>query len=287
MDLMFAGAKGIACKPIGKIKGGQDGAIYADVLFRFDAAGNARAFEADGTVTLFRLGDLDRIVPHANAVFFGTDFWEAGDEFPLLYINIYNNYSSKEDRKEGTCCAYRLRRTEDSFSAALVQVIKVGFVAQPEWRSEHVQDVRPYGNFVPEPSTGSLYAFVMRDEDKKTRFFRFAMPKATDGTYDTELGCNVVTLGLADCMGWFDTPWMCGMQGAACHDGYIYSSEGFSDSDVYPPVLRLIDLKNREEVMKIHLGELIPNVEPEFVEVYQGKVYYSDAEGDIYQVSFL
>ena len=80
-------------KRIGKISGGQDGAIYNGILFRFDHLGNGTAtylkdVQEDGETAPFATFALDKrelITPHSNAVFFGPEFFEEGDEFPLLY----------------------------------------------------------------------------------------------------------------------------------------------------------------------------------------------------------
>ena len=85
---------------LGKIGGGQDGAIYNGILFRFNHLGHGAAFDlskaGEGKVlspfATFVLDKSDILAPHSNAVFFGTHFYEEGDEFPLLYSNIYNNF---------------------------------------------------------------------------------------------------------------------------------------------------------------------------------------------------
>ena len=99
--------------------GGQDGAMFGDWIIRFDAKGNGHVFRIseEKEVCTFRLGSADKIVPHANAVVFGTEYLTPGDEFPLLYSNIYNNYAKSDDRLEGTVCVYRLTRNETEFSA--------------------------------------------------------------------------------------------------------------------------------------------------------------------------
>ena len=73
-------------KRIGKISGGQDGAIYNGILFRFDHLGNGTAtylkdVQEDGETAPFATFALDKrelITPHSNAVFFGTEFYEEG-----------------------------------------------------------------------------------------------------------------------------------------------------------------------------------------------------------------
>ena len=66
-------------KKIGKIGGGQDGAIWGDELFRFDARGNCAVYDlaslagADADSELaplarFTLDRAEEIAPHSNAV---------------------------------------------------------------------------------------------------------------------------------------------------------------------------------------------------------------------------
>ena len=153
------------------------------------------------------LDGTDVLKPHANSVCFGSTYYAAGDQYPLLYVNIYNNYASAADRMEGTCCVYRLTETDDQFTTELVQVIKIGFTEDLTlWKSkENNEDVRPYGNFVVDRDEDMLYAFVMRDANKTTRFFGFDIPGIDEGTYNESYGCNVVTLNTDDIRIQFDS----------------------------------------------------------------------------------
>ena len=175
---------------IAKIKGSQDGAIFGNYLFRFDTRGQCNVYnmadfkksdeiQASVPVDSFVLDKAEVIVPHSNAVCFGTEYYAEGDEFPLLYSNIYNNYAKAEDPLVGVCCVYRIQREDNKFTTTLVQVIKVGFVNDYNlWRSStEPADVRPYGNFTIDTETNMLYAFTMRDAANATRYFAFDMPK--------------------------------------------------------------------------------------------------------------
>ena len=79
----------------GTICRGQDGAIWGDLLFRFSSSGDCRVYDLsrDGIpeVGAFRLDRWETLCPHSNSVSFGADYWAEGDEYPLLYSNIYNN----------------------------------------------------------------------------------------------------------------------------------------------------------------------------------------------------
>ena len=157
-------------KPIAKISGGQDGAIWKNQLFRFDNRGKCFVYDLNDVeedilkelelLGSFVLDKADLIAPHSNAVSWGTEFFDPGDEYPLLYSNIYNNYSKSEDKLIGICCVYRVERTGRSFKTTLVQLIEIGFINDPLlWKAYPDSDgVRPYGNFVIDREAGYYYA---------------------------------------------------------------------------------------------------------------------------------
>ncbi len=283
----FSGAAGIECKQISTIHYGQDGAIFADLIFRMETNGicyvhDLKTMQAVGE---FPLDKRELICPHSNAVCFGPDYYEEGDEFPLFYANVYNNYQRAEERHEGTLCVYRITRDGAGFASKLVQVIRVGFVKTPLWCSQDRPDVRPYGNFVIDADSRELVAFTMRDQERRTRFFRFPLPDVRAGRLDEHYGVNELVLAEADIITHFDIDYMLFMQGATCHKGYVYSSEGFSN-ETEPPRIRIIDLKAEKQVLSIDLRDLGLTREAELVEVYEGKTYYSDNHGILYAVTF-
>lgn len=284
---------------IGKMSyGAQDGAIWGDYVFRFNADGQCRVFDArpldtaaeDAPVDLpllasFAVNPAEPLVPHFNAVVFGTEYYADGDEFPLLYANIYNNYAKAEDRLEGTCCVYRLARKNLQFSMQLVQVIRIGFTKETLWISEGDKpDVRPYGNFVIDRDKNLLHAFTMRDAEHKTRYFTFHLPKRTEGELCEAWGVPVATLGKEDILRWFDTDYHLFIQGACCHGGLVYSSEGFN-KDV-PPSLRVIDPAAGVQLHAVNLVDLGYDVEAEWIDFRNGVCYYSDAWGNIFTADF-
>ena len=285
-------------KQVAAIRGGQDGAIFNDILFRFNADGCGWAFSLEDVtkdvsapvllppIAEFRLDALDRIVPHCNAVTFGREYWEEGDEFPLLYANVYNNYAKAADRQEGTVCVYRLQRSGAGFAAALVQVIRVGFIGDRSlWKSlDDPGDVRPYGNFVVDAPGNKLCAFVMRDAENVTRFFTFDLPGAHGGKFEERTGVNCVILTPDDILARFDGPYMHYMQGACCHEGRIWSVEGFSVSSENPPALRVIDIQAGREILYDHMPDHGLDLEPEFIDFRGGDCLYSDCKGNVYLV---
>ena len=124
-------------KRIAKIKLGQDGAIWGGFLFRFDSDGSCAVYEMDKidaygeeieAFSTFYLDRIDDMKPHSNSVVFGSEYYEDGDEFPLLYSNVYNNYASKVEKRKGVCCIYRIQRNGNEFTTTLVGLIEIGFV---------------------------------------------------------------------------------------------------------------------------------------------------------------
>lgn len=264
---------------------GQDGAMYGDWLIRFDTKGNGHVFRISEQkeVSSFRLGSADKIVPHSNAVVFGCEKLNPDDEFPLLYSNIYNNYAKAQDRLEGTVCVYHLTREDTEFRADPVQVIRVGFVHDPQWSDGN--DVRPYGNFVVDTDLGQLVAFTMRDDDRVTRYFTFPLPKASEGEFCEAWGVPVVTLTADDVLSVFDTPYSRFIQGACCAGGKVYSVEGFSD-EKNPAKMQIVDLRTQKLHAVIDLFAMGLTIEPEFVNVHDGVLYYSDAHGRLIRFDF-
>ena len=285
-------------KQIAKISGGQDGAIWHNHLFRFDTRGKCFVYdlldiEADTVKTLEPIGSfvLDRselIVPHSNSVCWGTEYYDTNDEYPLLYTNIYNNYAKSDDKLIGVCCVYRVERDEKNFKTTLVQLIEIGFTDDPSlWKAYPDRDgVRPYGNFVIDCEGGYYYAFVMRNEELGTRYFRFRIPSLAEGKLDPVYGVKKVVLKPEDICDRFDCPYHRYVQGAIAHGKYIYSTEGFHNDQVNRPAIRIIDLEQKMEERYLDLLEIGYLCEPEMIDFYDGSCYYSDAGGNLYSIEF-
>ena len=273
-------------------KYGQDGAVFGSLLFRFDHLGGCSVYELAeldsyepreiSPISEFTLDRANEITPHGNAVVFGNEYYAEGDEFPLLYNNIYNNYAKAEDRLVGVCCVYRIFRVGGGFASTLVGFIRIGFADDPVWRSEGVDDVRPYGNFVIDRERDRLYAYVMRDGDNKTRYFSFALPSIKDGALDTRFGVTTVTLGKNDILDYFDTPYHNFIQGGRAKDGRVYEVEGFN-SKIHPAV-RIIDFDERREILHIDFCLEGFDTEAEMIDFLGERLIYSDAHGVIYEL---
>lgn len=279
-------------KNIGKIIDGQDGAVWKNYLFRFDAAANCSVYdlnEAPNVHTVignFTLDKADIIKPHSNVVLFGNEYFSNDDEFPLLYTNIYNNYSSCEDKMKGVTCVYRLQKDGVKFSTTLVQIIEIGFTEDPVWRSLNTQDVRPYGNFAIDCENGIYYAFTMHDEENIARYFSFNLPKLCDGEYDEKYGVKRVVLGKKDIKDQFDCEYHRYIQGAGFNNGLLYSTEGFTNNEENPAVIRIIDPKSKIQKEKYELWDYDMKIEPELIDFENDICYYCDNFGNLYILEF-
>ena len=276
-------------------KKSQDGAIYKDSLFLFNASGTCTVYNIDSReqVGSFKLDKLSLLKPHANSVCFGTEFYSESDKFPLLYVNIYNNYKSDPDRKEGVCCVYRIAKQGSTYSSVLVQVIKIGFVEDTTlWKSVSAKGDRlPYGNFVVDTDENMLYAFVLRDKNKTTRFFKFKLPAVSEGQYDKTYGCNVVTLDKEAILDMFDVGYFGVIQGCAYSNGKIYSTNGLGvDGSSYKFAdLRIIDLRTKSVCNTIDFEEFRITEEPEMIafnEGGDGELYYLSVDGILRRLEF-
>lgn len=273
---------------IAKTAGGQDGAIWGTTLFRFDTKGLCRVYdlseiqqaaaEQDAAECIlqeigsFVLDRAEEIVPHSNAVIFGREYYEEGDEFPLLYSNIYNNYAKTGNLRKGVCCVYRIQRTEEGFKSTLVQQIEIGFVEDPLWKSG--EDVRPYGNFVIDAERGLYWAYVMRDAEHVTRYMAFELPSLADGAH--------VVLTKASVKECFDCEYHHFIQGGCLHHGRIYSVEGFTNSTENPAGLRIIDTVEQKQIAYVNLAEMGYPEEPEMIDFCGETCYYGDGHGNLY-----
>lgn len=277
---------------IGRIAAGQDGAIFGQYLFRFDTDGRGWVYalsalgeqsEPVGAVCLDPKGAL---IPHANSVMFGTEYFAAEDAFPALYVNVYNNYARTPRPLKGVTLVYRLTGEVEALTAHLAQVIEVGFTEDATlWKATAEADgPRPYGNCVIDHAKGRYYAFVMRNEALGTRYFGFPLPALTDGTPNAAFGARHVILRAEDILTQFDCPHHRYIQGATMKDGMIYSLEGFDAASDQPPAVRVIDTAAARELCYIRLADYGLTQEPEFIDFADGTCYYSDAHGHLYSL---
>lgn len=284
---------------ISKIKNNrQDGAISNGFLFSFNHQGKCTVYQMeklecikDGEAEVFAefvLDKTDTIIPHSNSVAFGNEYYDKKDEFPLLYTNIYNNYANSDNKLKGVCLVYRLQRKQKVFESTLVQMIEIGFTEDENlWKSTgEKEDIRPYGNFTIDAEQGIFYAFTMRDNTQTMRYFSFGLPMVTQGEICKEYNVKKVALTQSDIIECFDCDYQHYIQGACCHEGKIYSLEGFTDSVDNPSAIRIIDTKLKKEVAFKKFKDFGTNIEPEMIDFYDEICYYADHNGNMYKLFF-
>ena len=276
----------------------QDGAISNGFLFSLNHQGECSVYETkslecskDSGAEVFSEFVLDKteiLLPHSNSVMFGNEYYEKNDEFPLLYTNVYNNYDGADNKLEGICLVYRLQRKEKIFTSTLVQVIEIGFVANKNlWKSAgEADDVRPYGNFTIDTQKNIYYAFTMRDNSNSTRYFAFDLPKVDKGVMCEKCNAKRVMLNEPDIIQYFDCDYHHYIQGACCHDGKIYSLEGFTDSIENPPAIRIIDTNLKKEIYFKKFTDLGISLEPEMINFENDTCYFTCHNGDMYKITF-
>lgn len=235
---------------------GQDGASYDDNYITFNNSGYYKVYTMNGDLlkTSTALDQVATYAPHANSVCFGNERYEESDKYPLLYVNAYNNTTLPL----GACYVYRLL---DNMTTTLEQQIIIDFTSEPIWAGDG-ESVRPYGNFIVDTDNSKLYAYVMIDSLNVTRFFKFNLPKLSDGA--------IIHLSEEDIEDYFDIEWMYYMQGVTYYNNKIYASCGFSRDDCK---LYAIDLINKRISSDIPLGGFVG--EPETVLVYNNELYVS------------
>ena len=280
---------------ISKIRVGQDGVVWKNWLFRFDSDGSCGVYSidkvhADGqpveAVSTFFLDRIDELKPHSNSVVFGNEYYEEGDEFPLLYSNVYNNYAAKPRKLKGVCLVYRLLRNGNEFTTTLVGMVEIGFVDDYTLWGTSDEDVRPFGNFVIDRDTGLYWAFNMRDKANSSRYFSFRLPKLSEWADDEEFGIKHLVLTPENIIDMFDVPYHYYVQGACAKDGKIYSLEGFTKSEMAPAALRIISCEGQCEELCIKFADFDIDIEPELIDFLDTTCYYSDNMGNLYTIEF-
>lgn len=245
---------------------GQDSACYAGNLITFNSTGYYKMYTMNNDL-LKASTALDQVAtyaPHANSVCFGTEKYDAGDTYPLLYVNAYNTAGLPQ----GACYVYRLL---NNMSTSLKQQILINFTSDPIWAGDG-SSVRPYGNFIVDTDNNKLYVYVMIDSLNVTRFFKFDLPELSDGA--------IVRLEKTDIIEYFDIEWMYYMQGACYFNGKIYASCGFTSADCK---LYVIDLATKKVTSVVPLGGFVG--EPETVFVYNDELYLSSTT-TLYKLQF-
>jgi lysophospholipase L1-like esterase len=195
-----------------------------------------------------------------------------------IYSNVYNTYSSQEDKHIGECCVYSVAGDGKIWSNSLQQLLKIGFISDSTlWPV--ASETRPYGNFVVDNENQYLYVFVMYSSKSLTYWYKFALPSVNDGEWSDTYGCKVKVLNEEDILDSWTTPHQNYIQGACVYDGLIWSTEGFTaTSGTNVARMRVIDPHKKSEIAVFNFFSDGDPIEPEFVDFYNDRCYYGSVK---------
>ena len=97
---------------------------------------------------------------------------------------------------------------------------------------------------------------------------------------------NRVVLQTSDIRWMFDCDYHHFVQGACCHNGKIYSVEGFTNNVKNPPALRIINTKTKQQELYLKFEDLGLVDEAEMIDFKDDVCYYSDVDGNFYIFEF-
>ena len=291
----------------------QGGAIYNNNAFVMNNNGTYRVMDlSTGECSSeYTLDKVDVIKPHANSVCFSDTFYPGDSkdngDYPLLYVNVYNNYRGQDEEHEGTCLVYRVQESEDgTFTTTLVQVVVIGFAksdVENIWKSAAdieqagTTAVRPFGNFVVDTDNDMLYAYTLRSTEQCMRFFKFNLPEvqevtetsSNDANYNATYGCYVVTLQESDIVNfkddvqYFDVAGYPVIQDATYYQGRLILNDGSSAGT--DSCIRVIDPETGKEEYTLDVDSLFPDLvkEAEMISINpeDGSLYYMTTPGTL------
>lgn len=237
----------------------QGGACYGKYLFV--------GIQGNRTVDVYNLEEKKGIgsismpgshpVCHANTLNFGSQFYKAEDEFPLLYISSGNNF--EPGVPTSMIFVYRIERGDTAqgklkFTASLIQRIFLdGFRGCTECITDNEQEA----------------LWIRCGHGAQLAYLKFPAPEVKND-YVTLVPSAAIDSFFVD-----DVPQLCYCQGCLCHNGYIYFPAGFPTKIPYLAGISLekrdyeyiINLNEVEDIRHTRLGE------PEYIFFYEGDYF--------------
>lgn len=190
---------------------------------------------------------------HMNTLFFSNEFYSSGDDFPVLYSCSGTAVGSNDI---SYVHGYRLAQSEGSFTATLVHTITLNYGT---W-TEAVCD------------TEHGYLWVKHEESRtdenKMGWFKYTMPKATNGDVTLTMDTNVIDS--------FHLPSQdygtASMQGFLYYEGNIYYTAG---NGAQAGGLHLVSINTKTKCREtdINLAAIGLTQEPEFCIVYDKHLF--------------
>ena len=230
----------------------QSSAIYGDYIFAFtDKMAKVYLYNKRTQSLLYTLNQTEKdSLHHCNQSFFGTEFYDESDPFPLIYLTVNNNGTTAGGYME----AYRIipvmgAGDYESFTMELVQTVTLPIMS--------ASNALGNANFVYNPNDKRLYTYS-RDNDsgsKICRITKWAMPTLSQGD---------ITLTEENILDSWETGVSAvNMQGAAIKNNYLFIFRGYvTVGYIY---LYVFDLFRKERVATIDLLNNGFTMEPEGV----------------------
>ena len=198
---------------------------------------------------------------HSNTVNFGTEFYDAGDEFPLVYVS-----TGYADGSHSGALVYRIVNTGGVYSLTLVQTLKF---PGSDWTE-----------FI----TAGSDCYVMRETASGDQeCYKFPMPSLLDG--------SVVTFDYTQALSYSNfggkPSWYAGSrtQGGCYYNGRIYYASGVPNSETLLLIQGNPATGIRE--VEINLAEVSLSIEPESAFIWDGKICLSFWQNSaIYQIEW-
>ena len=275
----------------------QGGAIYGDYLVTLIACDENPDAETNGFIynlkTKTKIADLlfgstlegvAYMLPHANCVCFGRQFYSAQSEFPLLYVSQVNGSSgSLFNSSERGCLVYDLQRQpDDSYVPVLVQVIKPDLSTAEKIASIEDKIGKYTPNYVVDADNGRLVILGYPEASWFTGLDK-GMPVAVMDL--PPVSQEVVTYDADDIFDNYVVSMPFAIQQSIYNCGRIYQQGGLEGNSARG--INVIDLVQKKSVSQVitttaHAGE------PQFIGLHDGKLLWYDAgtSGDIYEVVF-
>ena len=234
-------------------------AVFGDYLFQCHNTNASivvfKLSTATNLQTLTLTADADN---HANNAGFGSQYYDAGDPFPLLYI------SSQAQKK---LYAYRITGTEGSFTITLVQTITFNV---PYFYANVNIDATNERGIVVGYSQNSWQSAT----DNKMYCCCFDLPALSEGDVAVSLFYNEFTF-----------PFIYAAQGGVGKYGKLYAAFGNTSAGLNIGGILVIDyiLRNVETFIDLNA---VGNLEPEGVGLWDDGMVFTTQAGAVYKLTF-
>lgn len=242
----------------------QGAACFGKYLFQFH--------NTNDTVDIFNLEEGTKVQTisltgvssyHCNCANFGKEYYEQGDQFPLLYV-------SQEDSSQHKCLVYRISGSEGSWAMSLVQTItfptpSTNFMWYPNCMVDTQNEkiiIVGLGNYP-----------WSRNSDNIIRYKVYELPNQIDGD---------VTINAEDAIKSFEIKDYPTSQGGFVRNNKIYQVFGMASN----ATLSVIDINTGKAVSKVNMSVGGIAIEPESCFLYDNCIWVNFVNGHLYKFNF-